>query len=299
MSSQDQTTVTEAQAKELFLQNLAAIERICAFVCRRNHLLGDDAAEFTQEVEFRLLAEDYAIVRKFEGRSSFTTYLTTVIQRLFHQYRIEQWGKWRPSAEAKRLGHKAITLERLVTRDGLTFHEAVETLITRANSPYTEAELEAIYLRLPARQPRPILVSDEATPESAAAVAAEADHRAEAGDREKAARSTCAVIDRLLSGFPPVDRLILRMRFCEACKVPDIARRLKIDQKKLYKRFEKLCAYMRKELERSGVGRADIDMLLSSGDQELRFDGLRSELSLLGPSHPAGGTAREGGEGRL
>src|SRR6185295_1916310 len=107
--------------EETYLQHLPTIERIASFVARRNHLNADEAAEFTQEVRFRLFDGDYAIIRKFEGRSLFSTYLTTVIGRLFHQWRVEQWGKWRPSAEAKRLGDKAIALERLLSRDGYTF----------------------------------------------------------------------------------------------------------------------------------------------------------------------------------
>src|SRR5688500_20209685 len=113
-------------AQELYLQNLRSIERIAASVARRNHLRGDEAAEFTQEVRVRLLDDNYAVIRKFEGRSSFTTYLTTVIVRLYHQYRVAQWGEWRASAEAKRLGDEASTLERLGTRDGCTLAAAAE-----------------------------------------------------------------------------------------------------------------------------------------------------------------------------
>jgi len=146
--------------EEVFLENLGVIERICSFIGRRNHLSDDDTAEFTAEAKFRLIEDDYAIFRKYEGRSLLSTYLTTVITRLYHQYRIEQRGKWRPSAEARRLGDPAVVLERLITRDGLTLHEAVETLAT-GDSHVTRHDLEQMYLRLPSRPPRPVLVSDE------------------------------------------------------------------------------------------------------------------------------------------
>src|SRR5688572_4504105 len=171
-------------AQELYLQNLRSIERIAASVARRNHLRGDEAAEFTQEVRVRLLEDNYAVIRKFEGRSSFSTYLTTVIVRLFHQWRVEQWGKWRPSAEAKRLGDKAIILERLISRDGYTFDEAVRILTTPGGAQFTVAELEAIYLRLPLRNPRPVVVSDDMLPESVASDGY-ADERVEMHDRER------------------------------------------------------------------------------------------------------------------
>lgn len=286
--------------EETYLQHLRTIERIAAFVAHRNHLNPDEAAEFTQEVRVRLLEDDYGVIRKFEGRSSFTTYLTTVIVRLHHQYRIEQWGKWRPSAEAKRLGTKAITLERLMTRDGYTFYEAVKTLTTPGGSQYTLAELEAIYVRLPLRNPRPILISDEALPE-AIAVESDANDRVESGERESAARKACAEVDRLLASMDAEDRLILQMRFWYALKVPDIARQLHIDQKKVYKRLDKLYSVLRRDLEAAGVRGGDISTLLARGDQDFRFDFLHAagENHVLGPSSRTGGERVDGGEGRM
>src|SRR5207302_5074667 len=141
------------------LSNLDAIDRAIAYVCHRNHLSPQEGEEFNSEVKTKLIEGNYAVLRKFEGRSSFSTYMTTVIQRLFFQYRVQMWGKWRPSAEAKRMGDKGITLERLLTRDGYTFGEVVEVLTTGAEPAFTRVELERMYIRLPSRMPRPVLVS--------------------------------------------------------------------------------------------------------------------------------------------
>ena len=279
-------------SEEIYLQHLQSIDRIAAFVARRNHLGSDEAAEFAQEVRVRLLENDYAVIRKFEGRSEFSTYLTTVIVRLFHQYRVEKWGKWRPSAEAKRLGDKAITLERLITRDGLTLHEAVETLTTPTGSQYTEAELEAIYARLPPRNPRPVVVSGEVSPD-AAAVDADAYDHVEMADRERFARKTCKAIDALIQSMDAQDRMILNMRFAQARKVPDIARRLHMDQKKLYKRLDMLVGRMRKSLESQGLKSKEVGALLTA-DTDLRFNLLHGdeEITTRGPSHLRGGGGR-------
>jgi RNA polymerase sigma factor (sigma-70 family) len=282
-------------SEETYLQHLRTIERIAAFVARRSHLNADECAEFTQEVRVRLLEDDYAIIRKFEGRSSFSTYLTTVIQRLFQQWRVQQWGKWRPSAEAKRLGDKAITLERLLTRDGYTLQEAIRVLTTPGGSQYTLAELEAIYVRLPLRNPRPILVSDELLPD-APSVAADADDRVETREQERTARHAATTIDGLLGHMNAEDRLIIQMRFWDARKVPDIARTLHLNQKKLYKRIEKLCASLRQGLEGAGLSKRDIGILLSRGDQEIHLDVFpHGEIPPMGPSHPTGGTRDPGG----
>jgi len=285
--------------EETYLEHLRTIERIAAFVGRRSHLNVDECAEFTQEVRVRLLEDNYAVIRKFEGRSSFSTYLTTVILRLFHQWRIEQWGKWRPSAEAKRLGDKAVTLERLLTRDGFTLHEAVNVLTTPGGSQYTIAELEAIYVRLPLRNPRPVLVSDELLPE-AVAVAADAGDRIESRDHERTARHAATTMDGLLENMDAEDRLILQMRFWDALKVPEIARTLHIDQKKVYKRLDKLYGTLRRGLESAGLSKRDVGTLLSRGDHEIRLGIFPNrEIPPPRPSHPTGGTRDQGGKGML
>ncbi|HKR66615.1 MAG TPA: sigma-70 family RNA polymerase sigma factor [Thermoanaerobaculia bacterium] len=285
--------------EETYLDNLRTIERIAAFVARRSHLNGDECAEFTQEVRVRLLEDDYAVIRKFEGRSSFSTYLTTVILRLFQQWRVQQWGKWRPSAEAKRLGEKAITLERLLTRDGFTFEEAVKVLTTPAGAQYTAAELEAIYIRLPLRNPRPVLVSDELLPD-AVAVEADADDRLESRDQERTARRAASTIDGLLDSMDAEDRLILQMRFWDALKVPEIARTLHIEQKKLYKRLDKLFGTLRRGLESAGLSKREVGNLLSRGDQDIHVAAFpRREIPTIGPSHPTGGSREHEGEGML
>src|SRR5262245_57293226 len=89
-------------AEALFLANIATIDRIAAFICRHHHV-PDEWEEFAAQVKCDLLDHNYDIIRKYEGRAAFSTYLTTVMNRLFYQYRVRLWGKWRPSAEAKRL----------------------------------------------------------------------------------------------------------------------------------------------------------------------------------------------------
>ncbi|HEX8254343.1 MAG TPA: sigma-70 family RNA polymerase sigma factor [Thermoanaerobaculia bacterium] len=286
-------------AEETYLQNLSTIERIARCVAHRYHLNPDDAAEFTQEVRVRLLDDDYAVFRKFEDRSKLSTYLTTVIIRLYQQWRVEQWGKWRPSAEAKRLGEKAIVLERLLSRDGYSFGEAVRVLTTPSGSQFTVAELEAIYFRLPTRVPRPMPVSDELLPETVADEA-ETDERVQARDRERAARRAASTMDGLLGELEAEDRLILQMRFWDARKVPDIAQALQIEQKKIYKRLEKLFITLRRGLERAGVSQSDVAGILTGGDQELNFDTVSSsEIGGSRPSHSSGGERGRDDQGRV
>jgi RNA polymerase sigma factor for flagellar operon FliA len=285
--------------EDTYLQHLRTIERIAAFVARRHHLEASEAEEFVQEVRVRLLDDDYAIIRKFEGRSTFSTYLTTVIGRLFAQWRVEQWGKWRPSAEAKRLGDKAVTLERLLSRDGFTLSEAVRVLTTPESSSYTIGELEAIYLRLPSRNPRPVVVSEENVPD-VVTVEADAYDRMEACDRARVLRSAVRTIDELINRMDAEDRLILQMRFWDALRVPDIARTLHLDQKKLYKRLDRLFLVLRRELESAGVSQEDVAGFLVGGDDDLHLNFIHAgEIPPPGPSHDRGGDKARGREGRV
>lgn len=267
-------------AEELFLENLGLVDRIVGFVCRRSHFKDDEAEDFAGHVRLKLIENDYAILRKFEGRSSFSTYLTTVIQRLSYQYRVQMWGKWRPSAEAQRLGDAGITLERLLTRDGYSFHEAVETLTSRKQPGYSRAELEAAFARLPHRAPRPMLVQES---DAAHAVASEdaSDAAVMRGERDRTARAIAAIIDSAMASMDAEDQLVLRMRFWSARRVPEIASALGLDQKKLYKRIDRLLVVLKRALEAGGIDARQIDDLMQSGEVDLRT---RTGIEELGRS---------------
>ena len=255
-------------AEETFLENLGLIDRIVAFVCRRNHYKPDEAEDFAGHVRLKLIESDYAILRKFEGRSSFSTYLTTVIQRMSFQYRVQMWGKWRPSAEAQRLGDAGVTLERLMTRDGYSLHEAIETLTTRSEPAYSRAELQAVYARLPQRTPRPVLVQEgDAAHEIASPD--EADAAIQRTDRECAARAAAAAIDAAMASMDAEDQVILKMRFWSSRRVPEIASMLNLDQKKLYKRIDRLLLTLRHALERAGVNPREVEELIETGTVEI------------------------------
>jgi RNA polymerase sigma factor (sigma-70 family) len=258
--------VSLMNAEELFLANVPTIDRIAAFICRRHHV-ADDAEEFAAQVKLDLIERNYEIVRKFEGRATFSTYLTTVMHRLFYQDRVREWGKWRPSAEAKRLGDGAIALEKLLTRDGFTFGEAVRKMT--ADGERSVAELEAIHLRLPPRQSRPMLVSEDSVSDVASSVSAE--DSLESHDREQSARAAVRVLDEVIATFDPEDRLILQLRFWHARRVADIATDLHLDQKKTYKRIDKLLARLRGALERAGLSRSIIEDVVTHGDHEIHL----------------------------
>jgi antitoxin (DNA-binding transcriptional repressor) of toxin-antitoxin stability system len=124
--------------QSFFLNNLSLVERLIAFVCRKNGITGADAEDFASDAKLKLIEDNYAVLRKFEGRCSLPTYLTIIIQRYYLEQKIQEWGKWRPSLQARQRGDAAILLERLISRDGLERVQALE--IVRQKYPEADSQ---------------------------------------------------------------------------------------------------------------------------------------------------------------
>src|SRR5262249_3965725 len=116
------------EARDLLTGNLDVIERAIRFAAHRHRLEPIDAEEFGAVGKLRLVGDGDAILCAYEGRSSFRTYISMVVQRMALDYRIHEWGKWHASAEAKRLSELAVELERILQRDGRTIEDALPLL---------------------------------------------------------------------------------------------------------------------------------------------------------------------------
>lgn len=242
--------------KDTFLGHLPHIDKVVAHLCRKHHFLKEECEDFRGRVRVKLIEDDYAIIRKFEGRSSLKTYLTTVVSNEMKDFLNHLWGKWRPSTEAQRLGPVAIRLEKLL-RDGLSVDEAVRTLKTNHKVEMSEEELAKMAARLPNRVPRRI-VGEEALEDQTANDRADA--RAEEEEREAVRREVLAALEEIRKALPPEDQLIVKMKG-DDFKVAHIARVLGLEEKQFYRRIEKIFKGLREELERRGFRKMDIDGL--------------------------------------
>src|SRR3954469_22157666 len=74
--------VQPTSPEALLLSEFTTVERVIAFVTARRRLRPADAEEFASHVKMKLIENDYAVLRKFEGRSSLRTHLTVARQRL-------------------------------------------------------------------------------------------------------------------------------------------------------------------------------------------------------------------------
>jgi len=270
----------------LYLQHRATIERAIAFVCRRNRLVTDDAEEFAAEALLKLVDHDYAVLRKHEGRSSLATYLAVVVQRFFLDYRIRKWGKWRPSARARRHGPLAIRFEQLVSRDGLSIDEACELLTTASGGRLKRHDLEHIAAWLPERRRRHF-EGDEALTNVPTADLPPDDAIAST-ERSERATEVWSALGRALTEFPSEDRLLLTMRYLDGRTVAEIAITLHLDQKRLYRRIDALLETLRERLEAVGIRADDARDLLAHvrerGDDRSPFDIALAEMRAEHPS---------------
>ena len=257
--------------EEQFLAHLALIDSVIAFIARRHGLSDADAEEFAAHVRVKCIEDDYRVLRDFGQRSALRTYLTTVVHHLFLDYRNAQWGKWRPSTDAVRLGPLAVRLEILVSRDRMGFEEACERILaesSRASSDSSPAalrtELDRLSILLPVRPARRMVGEDAV--EGLAVDHASVEAPLRQTEIEATRRKAHGSLGKAMGALPPDDRFLLRLRFQRGMTVARIAELTTQPQKALYRRFEKLLTGLRRTLEADGVDAAMIGALLSDPD---------------------------------
>lgn len=262
-AGQHSAAVEVMSAESLFLEHLEVIERSISFVCRRNRMEAADGEDFASSVKVKLIENDYEVVRAFQGRSSFSTFITVVIQRMFLDYRIHMMGKWHPSAEARRLGETAVGLERVLHRDGRSIDEAL-VLLSTPDQPLTRRDLEEIRQRLPERKPKRRMTNLDHVDSELSVSAESAEKAAMDGERREISRKTSDVLASALHNVPSDDRHILQLRFEAEMSVAQISRSLRLDQRALYRRIEKSLRTLRESLEQAGIARSDVEELFES-----------------------------------
>lgn len=254
--------------EEMFLQHLDEIEDIVRRVAIRRRCNDDEAQELYSEVMLHLIEDDYAVLRRFRGTSTWSTYLTVVIQRLLLDLRAKAWGRWRPSAVARRLGAVAVELERRIERDGLEPSTVVRQMVTEGLAKGV-AELERLAAQLPKRR----TARGESTEISWESVQdpAHGEEWADAVERRRRAAQLDASLGSALGGLSPHERMLLDLRFGRGWTVRRIAASRREKERPLYRRFEGILRRLRRCLVASGLSWHDIADSLE-GDVDLDFD---------------------------
>jgi RNA polymerase sigma factor for flagellar operon FliA len=236
---------------DLYQQHHAAIERAISKVCHKHHLSRTEAEDFGSVLRIHILENDRAVLRKFGERATMDTYLHAVAVHRFQDWRNAQWGKWRPSAEAKRMGPVAVQLETRLVRDQLPMNEAVQILQNNHGVTESREALETMAARFPVRHGRTFVGEDVLAMRPAAN--GDAGATLEASVATSAARQAADALEEIIRALDPLDRMILRMRFKDGRKIADIARDLDLEPKVLYRRLERVLAELKSALEARGI----------------------------------------------
>lgn len=244
----------------LLVEHLGHIDRVVGGVARRHQLSATDREELTSFVHFKLLDKDCSILKKFQRRSSFTTYLTVVVERLCLDFFNERWGKWRPSAAAERIGKVATQLEQLVARDGYTFDEAVNTLQINRGFAESREELLGIFVQLPIRTIRRLAGEEELALVASRGGAYDAafdlpeDYQLAVRIEELLAEAVAKLAEK--------DRLLIKMHYIEGLSVANIARLLDVEARPLYNHLEDIKRRLRTHLRKAGVDEAQVSRVI-------------------------------------
>ena len=244
--------ICRPERHELFVQHQRLIEDVVAWVCRQRRLAPPEAEDFASSVRLRLLEDGCAAIRQFKGESSLRTYLSKVVDRMLLDGRIREWGKWRTSEHARRLGAHAVRLEKLTSRDGYSFEEAVEVLRTGNESAASRKELWFLYSQLPARVPRRAVAERELMERASAGASPEEVLLRKAGARP------ITLLREAVRRLPSEDRCLLAQRYACGRRVTDVAAALGTERAGLYRRYDAILRRLRRILEEQGLEAADV-----------------------------------------
>lgn len=250
---------------------LPVIRDVVRWTSRRRRFSFDEAEEFSSYVMLKLVEGDFRRIRKFEGRSSVRTYLTTVIQRLALDFVIQKGRKWRPSARAVASGSIAVRLEELVYRHHFSFDEAQETLRQNHGVDMDRDELWSVLLALPVREPPvqvPILEAERL---------ASPGLPPEPGTRQPR-RRVASALQRALGELSPENRLLVRLRFVDQLSFRRIAAILQIEPRTIYPRAASVLRGLRASLESQGIDLDSTSEILEARSLELDWEALAADV---------------------
>ena len=239
-----------SRGRALLETNYPLIQKKLHHLSRRSGLPEHEAEEFRSWTLIRLVEDDYRILASWEGRSTLPTFLTVVLTNLMRDYRTHVWGKWRPTASAKRLGKDAVLLEQLCGRDGLSLDEAIERMWSEHGVTLSRAELEQIATSLPRRLERRRVGEEELL---RIPVDGRVESRIEDAERSRTEEQLRVLLAPLLRSLSAEDQLLLKLHYWDGLSMAAISPLLGRPQRELYSVRDKCLKMIRRNLEAAGL----------------------------------------------
>jgi len=236
-------------------------------------LIENESLELCNRVLDRLKANDFHILRQFQGKSKLTTYLSAIISRQAVDMVREKRGRNRQKERAAALGPLGQKVYKLVFQQGLSIVEVQKDFLHRRLPVPTDETLLSVVDKIKgaARAPadgddikRGYLAPADQDGDGPEVVVPDtgSDPAKLLDDKTKRERIQLVFTD-LLADLSGEERLLLRMRFGfsdgdTSGKIPDIAAALNISEKAAYKRIDKTLAKCRRKLSLQGVDIHDL-----------------------------------------
>jgi len=240
----------------LWREHEAEIEAAVRAVSAHFRFDEDVRDDFSGVVREKFFDTTRSPLLRIRDKASWESYLRVVVTNMARDYADKIWGKWRPSATAKRFGEWGVRLETLVSRDRLSLDEAVARVLSEADGALTRREAHRIYAALPAglrSRPKP------ATQELARQESEDtADGPLWAGElaREKAVALE-RVMD-LLAGMDPNDALMVRLRYEDGFTLARIGEEVGLSLQRVHERIGRALGELRDTLEQEGFERDEL-----------------------------------------
>jgi len=252
--------------QRLFTDNLELIEKLVRISGRRHHLSHVELEDFSGYVNLELLKNDCATLQKFQNRSSWWTFLASVIEKLALDFLIQRWGRWRPSAMAEKLGPVAVILDRLVNRDNHTLEEAMEIVRTNHAVGLSYTDLRAMWDQLPPR-PRMTEVGEDAAAAVSSPDSSEV-HVEDAARREDIARLE-KTLQAAFGALAAQDRVMIALRYDHDLSVVEIAKVMNSSVPTIHRRLDRSLKELRAALSRGGFDPREIATLIGHSTMAL------------------------------
>jgi RNA polymerase primary sigma factor len=231
-------------------------------------LAPEDGDDLLQELRLRLMADDGAAVRRYDGRGSFTGFVRRIAHNLLEDILRAQTGRRREPEAIRRLDPLGRRAWHLVHVQGYRADQLPLMLRDASGALLPEDEARRVLERVEAAlggrspQPQPRLVAltlqdgegrewERPLPQSAPSPE---DCLGIARDRAELEKA-CAALAAAMARLPAEARQYLRLRFLEQPPLPPrrIAERLSLPVEELYRSRKAWEALLLKELRAEGV----------------------------------------------
>lgn len=247
------------RGRALLENHFDLIQRQLLRLSWRSGLPSHEAEEFRSWALFKLVEDDYRILGRWEGRSSFPTFLNVVLVNLMRDYRIHVWGKWRPCAVSRRWGPAGVLLERFLVRDGLSHSEALKRLWTEHGISLSPEEVARLMAALPQRTEHWRVSEEELL---RIPINGQVETRIEEQEQAYTTGRLRELLVPLLRSLPAEDRRLLRLHFFEGLSMAAISKLLGRSQRELYSARDRCLKKIRRSLDEAGLGSNQIGGLI-------------------------------------